>query len=70
MNRPPMPGESPGVFSCCHEAGREPGVAPSIHRVVAALLAGVTIRIPLLAVPPVIPLIHDDLHMSETRSDC
>ena len=24
-------------------------------------------RIPLLAVPPVIPLIHDDLHMTETQ---
>ena len=30
-------------------------------------LAGAAIRLPLLAVPPVIPLIHDDLHMSETQ---
>lgn len=30
-------------------------------------LAGSAIRIPLLAVPPVIPLIHHDLHMSETQ---
>jgi CP family cyanate transporter-like MFS transporter len=30
-------------------------------------LAGAAIRIPLLAVPPVIPMIHDDLHMSETQ---
>jgi CP family cyanate transporter-like MFS transporter len=30
-------------------------------------LAGAAIRIPLLAVPPVIPLIHDDLHMTETQ---
>ena len=30
-------------------------------------LAGVAMRMPLLAVPPVIPLIHDDLHMSETQ---
>ena len=30
-------------------------------------LAGAAIRIPLLAVPPVIRLIHDDLHMSETQ---
>jgi CP family cyanate transporter-like MFS transporter len=29
--------------------------------------AGAAIRIPLLAVPPVIRLIHDDLHMSETQ---
>ena len=30
-------------------------------------LAGAAMRIPLLAVPPVIPLIHDDLHMTETQ---
>jgi CP family cyanate transporter-like MFS transporter len=30
-------------------------------------LAGVALRLTILAVPPVIPLIHDDLHMSETQ---
>jgi CP family cyanate transporter-like MFS transporter len=30
-------------------------------------LAGAAMRIPLLAVPPVIRLIHDDLHMTETQ---
>ena len=30
-------------------------------------LAGAAMRIPLLAVPPVIRLIHDDLHMTETE---
>jgi CP family cyanate transporter-like MFS transporter len=30
-------------------------------------LAGAAMRLPLLAVPPVIRLIHDDLHMSETE---
>jgi CP family cyanate transporter-like MFS transporter len=30
-------------------------------------LAGVAMRITILAVPPVIPLIHDDLHMTETQ---
>jgi CP family cyanate transporter-like MFS transporter len=38
---------------------------------VAALLllwlAGVGLRLTILAVPPVIPLIHDDLHLSETQ---
>lgn len=29
-------------------------------------LAGVALRITMLAVPPVLPLIHDDLHLSET----
>jgi CP family cyanate transporter-like MFS transporter len=54
MNRPPLPGESPA--------------SPPLFTVLSLLwLAGVTIRMPLLAVPPVIPLIHDDLHMSETQ---
>ena len=30
-------------------------------------LAGIASRITVLAVPPVIPLIHDDLHMTETQ---
>lgn len=30
-------------------------------------LAGATLRITILAVPPVIPLIHDDLHLSQTQ---
>jgi CP family cyanate transporter-like MFS transporter len=30
-------------------------------------LAGMAMRITILAVPPVIPLIHDDLHMTETQ---
>jgi MFS transporter, CP family, cyanate transporter len=30
-------------------------------------LTGVAMRMTILAVPPVIPLVHDDLHMSETQ---
>jgi CP family cyanate transporter-like MFS transporter len=30
-------------------------------------LGGVAARMPILAIPPVIPLIHDDLHLSETE---
>ena len=30
-------------------------------------LGGVAARLPILAIPPVIPLIHDDLHLSETE---
>jgi CP family cyanate transporter-like MFS transporter len=30
-------------------------------------LAGVAMRLTLLAMPPVIPLVHDELHMSETQ---
>ena len=39
------------------------------HALAALLLlwlAGIALRLTILAVPPVIPLIHDDLHMSET----
>jgi CP family cyanate transporter-like MFS transporter len=48
-----------------------PGAGPvSLHFVgtLALLwLAGMAIRLPLLVVPPVIPFIHDDLHMTETQ---
>src|SRR5271155_3329723 len=30
-------------------------------------LAGVALRMTILAMPPVIPLVHDELHMSETQ---
>src|SRR5436190_18410136 len=30
-------------------------------------LAGMALRIPILAVPPLLPLIHDNLHMSEAE---
>jgi MFS transporter, CP family, cyanate transporter len=41
---------------------------PHLFVVLALLwLAGVAMRIPLLVVPPIIPLIHDDLHMTETQ---
>lgn len=41
---------------------------PPLAVVLALLwLAGVAMRLPLLAVPPIIPLIHDDLQMSETQ---
>src|ERR1700735_4851146 len=30
-------------------------------------LAGVAMRMTILAMPPVIPLVHDQLHMSETQ---
>ena len=41
---------------------------PHLFIVLALLwLAGAAMRIPLLVVPPIIPLIHDDLHMTETQ---
>ena len=54
MKHEPPPGES--------------AATPSLFLTLTLLwLAGAAIRIPLLAVPPVIPLMHDDLHMSETQ---
>lgn len=43
----------------------------AVRRLVTALIllwyAGVAMRVTILAVPPVIPLIHDDLHLTETQ---
>ena len=48
-------------------AGTRPA-SPHLFTALALLwLAGAAMRIPLLVVPPVIPLIHDELHMSETQ---
>jgi len=43
-------------------------VQPNFFLVLSLLwLAGLAMRLPLLVVPPVLPLIHDDLRMSETQ---
>jgi CP family cyanate transporter-like MFS transporter len=47
--------------------GAGPAVPPLLIAFVLFWLAGMAIRLPLLAIPPVIPLMHDDLHMSETQ---
>src|SRR4029079_14992977 len=53
------------------QASPSPGDAPAtppLFLVLALLwLARAAIRVPLLARPPVSPLIHDDLHMTETQ---
>jgi CP family cyanate transporter-like MFS transporter len=42
--------------------------AGRLVRLLSALcLAGIAMRLTILALPPVIPLVHDDLHMSETQ---
>ena len=42
--------------------------APTLLRALLLLwLAGIALRLTILAVPPVIPLIHTDLHLSETQ---
>jgi CP family cyanate transporter-like MFS transporter len=49
----------------------QPGAGSAAPHFALALtllwLAGVAMRLPLLVVPPVIPLIHDDLGMTETQ---
>ena len=48
-----------------------PTVSPTVGRLIRLLsllwLAGVAMRMTLLVVPPIIPLVHQDLHMSETQ---
>ena len=44
----------------------EPRAAPSALRIALLWLAGIDLRLTLLAVPPVIPLIHRDLHLNES----
>ncbi len=54
MNVPASPGQGPAT--------------PHLFLVLVLLwLAGAAIRVPLMAVPPVIPLIHDDFHLTETQ---
>jgi CP family cyanate transporter-like MFS transporter len=49
----------------------QPGAQPSAVNPLSAMallwLAGCALRLTILAVPPVIPLIHDDLSLSETQ---
>ncbi len=45
----------------------DPPKAGLAHLFALLWLGGVASRMPILAIPPVIPLIHDDLHLSETE---
>src|SRR5580765_2454066 len=42
-------------------------MAGAVRTLLLLWLAGVALRLTILAVPPVIPLIHADLHLSETQ---
>lgn len=42
-------------------------MAGPVRALLLLWLAGIALRLTILAVPPVIPLIHDDLHLSETQ---
>ncbi|HUD85304.1 MAG TPA: MFS transporter [Xanthobacteraceae bacterium] len=52
-------------------AGTSAAADPSVGRLIKLMsllwLAGVAMRMTILAMPPVIPLVHDELHMSETQ---
>ena len=45
----------------------EPSRADLVRLLALLWLGGVAARMPILAIPPVIPLVHDDLHLSETE---
>ena len=62
-----MVGSSPGLNPM--QSSPSAGIsAPSLLTALALLwFAGTGMRITILAVPPVIPLIHGDLHMTETQ---
>ena len=45
----------------------EPASAELLRRLGLLWLCGIAARVAILAIPPVIPLIHDDLHLSETE---
>jgi CP family cyanate transporter-like MFS transporter len=48
--------------------GRDGRSAGGLARLLCLLwLAGVAMRMTLLVMPPVIPQVHDELHMSETQ---
>jgi MFS transporter, CP family, cyanate transporter len=50
-----------------HDHAAGPSVGRLLRFLCLLWLAGVAMRMTLLAVPPVIPLIHEDLRMSETQ---
>jgi CP family cyanate transporter-like MFS transporter len=54
------------VASTATEASRTTIIRP-LTALLLLWLAGIALRLTILAVPPVIPLIHDDLHLSETQ---
>src|SRR6267142_5946910 len=53
-------------------AGRMPPPTSSFARFIWLLgllwLAGIAIRVPILGVPPLLPLLHDDLGLSQTQA--
>src|SRR5271156_5664804 len=59
---------TPGFFSMTSAASRDGLPVGRLIRFMFVLwLAGVAMRMTILAMPPVIPQVHDELHMSETQ---
>src|SRR6202043_2110180 len=59
---------TPGFFSMTSAASRDGLPVGRLIRLMFVLwLAGVAMRMTILAMPPVIPLVHAELHMSETQ---
>jgi MFS transporter, CP family, cyanate transporter len=57
-----------GLYSMAIDTGRDGSLAGGFAKLLCLLfLAGIAMRLTLLAVPPVIPLIHAELRMSETQ---
>src|SRR6516162_3182952 len=71
----PLRRQSPScTFACDRRASmhspinRDGLLTGRLLRILCLLwLAGVAMRMTLLAVPPVIPLVHEELHLSETQ---
>src|SRR6204780_3961272 len=59
---------TPGFHSMTSAASRDGLPVGRLIRLMFVLwLAGVAMRMTILAMPPVIPQVHDELHMSETQ---
>jgi MFS transporter, CP family, cyanate transporter len=54
-------------FMSTSKGRHRPPVGSAVRLLCLLWLAGVAMRMSLLAVPPVIPLVHEELHMSETQ---
>jgi MFS transporter, CP family, cyanate transporter len=55
------------VSAPAHPPAHMPAATGIVTALLLLWLAGIALRLTILAVPPVIPLIHDDLKMSETQ---
>ncbi len=57
----------PHLMSTAGNSAAGPSLGRLARLMFVLFLAGVALRMTILAMPPVIPLVHDELHMSETQ---